>query len=157
MSEIFQRCTEVTTVQFSGCGVIGLLQALTPPKQADATTRGKGGKRKRGDKGAGARAQAPNDIDNDGPAPVHVPIFPKLTSLRLKVLDFSDAVPGSGVLYDLVKGAVKRREANNTPLTMLYIDNCVIWKAQAKALEKFVRDFRWDEHEGYDEDVESDR
>jgi len=40
---------------------------------------------------------------------------------------------------------------------MLYIDNCVIWKAQAKALEKFVRDFRWDEHEGYDEDVESDR
>jgi len=153
-SEIFQQCTEVTTVQLSGHGTIGLLQALTPK---EANTREKGGKRKHGDKGTGARAQAANDTDNDEPAPVHVPIFPKLTSPRLQRLDFSDSVPGSGVLYNLVKGAVKRRKANNTPLTTLYIVNCVLWEDQAEALQKFVRHFRWDEREGYDDDVESDR
>jgi len=152
-SKIFQHCTAVTTVKVSGRGTIGLLQALTPPKRPNATTRGKGRKRKRGDKGRGVRAQAPNDDDN---AQVHVPIFPKLTSLRLEMLDFTDEVPGSGALYDLVMSAVQRRKANKTPLTTLCIDCCLIREEQAKALEKVVRDFRWDQHEGYDDDEESD-
>jgi len=197
-SEIFQHCTEVTTVQVSGHGTIGLLQALTPPKQANTTARGKGRKRKRGDEGRAARAQAANDDDDDddddddndnddndddddddddddndddnddddnddnddnddGLAPVHVPIFPKLTSLLLEVLDFSDEVPGSGILYDLVMGAAQRRRANKTPLTTLCIDKCVISKEQARALEKVVSDFRWDHDEGYRDDDEGDR
>jgi len=147
-SEIFQHCIEVTTVQVYGRGTIGLLQALTPPKCANTTARGEERKRKRGDNGRGAQAQPENDDDNDRLAPVHVPIFPKLTSLLLEFLDFTDAVPGSGVLYDLVLSAVQRRKENTTPLTTLYIDRCVIREEQANALEKVVGDFRWDQDEG---------
>ena len=97
--------------------VMGILQALTPPKQANTTTCGKGRKRKCGDEGRGAQAQVANNDDDDGLAPVHVPIFPKLMFLLLEVLDFSDEVPDSGVLYDLVMGAVQRRKTNKTPVT----------------------------------------
>ena len=77
------------------------------------------------------QAYAPNDDDNDWPAPVHVPIFPKLTSLLLEMLDFGDAVPVSGGLYDPVMSTVKRRKASKAPLTTLYIDNCVIREERA--------------------------
>jgi len=42
----------------------------------------------------------PDDDDNDRPAPVYVPLFPKLASLLLETLDFTDAsaVPGSGIV-----------------------------------------------------------
>jgi len=141
--EIFQQCTEVTTVRVQGRGAIGLLQALIPPKHA----RGIRGKRKRGDKGRGAQVQAP----------VHVPVFPKLTSLLLETLDFTAAVPGAGVVYDLVLSAVQLRKANRMPLETLCIDDCVIREKQAKALEKVVHDFRWDQDEGYYCDKEGDR
>jgi len=68
-SEIFQHCTEVTTVQIDGGTATDLLQALMPPKRAN-------------DDGRGAEALAPNDNDNHAPALVHVLMFPKLTSLR---------------------------------------------------------------------------
>jgi len=110
-SQIFRHCTEVTTVQVSGRGMIGVLQALTPPKLANTMARGKGGKRKRGDGDRGARAQVPDNDNKHGPAPVHVPIFPKLMSLLLLTLDFTDAVSGSGVLYDLVLSTVQWRKA----------------------------------------------
>ena len=152
-SDIFQHCTVVTTVQVSGRGTIGLLQALTPPNLTNTTARGNRGKTKRSDNGRGAQAHAPNDDKNDEPAPVQMPsgpIFPKLTSLRLEMLSFTDAVPGSGVLYDLVMSTVQIRKANKTPLTGLYVYNCVIREEQAKALEKLVPDFQWDHDEGYD-------
>jgi hypothetical protein len=101
-------------------------------KTANTTARGKGRKRKRGDNGRGAQAQAPDDDDNDGPAPVHVPIFPKLTSLLLEMLDFTDAVPGSGVLYDLVLSASSGARRTKTPLTTLCIDDCVIRRNRLK-------------------------
>jgi len=142
-SEIFRHCTEVTTLRVSGWGAIGLLQVLTPPNFADATIRRKGGKRKRGDNGRGSRAQVPDNDHSRGPITAHVPIFPKLTSLLLETLDFTDAVFGSGVMYDLVLSAVQWRKANKTLLTALCIDNCVISEEQAKALEKFVHDFQW--------------
>jgi len=45
---------------------------------------------------------------------VHVPLFPKLASLLLETLDFTDvsAVPGSGIVYDLVlkRGPVAQGE-----------------------------------------------
>jgi len=145
-SEMFQDCTAVTTVQVHGRWTIGLLEALTPPKRANTTARGIRGKRKRGDKGRGARAQVPDD-DNDGPAPAHVPIFPKLRSLMLKGLDFSDAVPGSGDLYDLILSAVQRRKVNKRPLTTLCITNCVISADQAGKFRSVVRNFCWDRKE----------
>jgi len=148
-SEIFQHSTEVTTVQVDGCGTIGLLEALTPPNLADTAVRGKPGKSKRGgDNGRGAQAEAPDDSDSHAPAPVHVPIFPKLMTLRLNSLDFNDVVPGSGVLFDLVLNVVQRRKVNETPLTTLRIEQCDIRVKQADALEKLVCDFQWDHHEG---------
>jgi len=80
---------------------------------------------------------------------LHVPIFPKLTSLLLNGLDFTDAAPGSGVVYDLVMSVVQWRKVNKTPLTTLCINSCVIKKKQAKALEKIVPDFRWDHVIGF--------
>jgi len=158
-NEIFRHCTEVTTVQVYGCGTMGLLQALTQPKLANTTFRGKGAKRKHGDNDRGAGAQGPDDDDNDGPAPVHVPIFPKLTSLSLESLNFTDRVfvgDGWGDLSDLALSAVQWRKANKTPLTTLCIDNCVISEEQAKALENVVPDFRWDHDEGPSDDEEDD-
>ena len=150
--ELFRRCTEVTKVKVSGRGTIGLLQALTPPNLANTTAREKLGKRERGDNGRGAQAQASKDDDNDGPIPVHVPIFPKLTFLRLEMLDFTDTRPGSSDLYDLILSAVQRRKMNKTPLTTLCIYSCVINEEQANALEKLVPDFRWDHDKGDHED-----
>jgi len=138
-SDIFQHCTEVATVQVDGGGTIGLLQALTSPKRAN-------------DNGRGAEAQAANDNDNHAPAPMHVPIFPKLTSLRLKTLNFTY----SGVLSDLVINAVQQRKVNKTPLTTLYIDECVIKEEQADTLEKLVCDFRWDHKENHEFSEDSD-
>jgi len=152
--ELFQHCTEVTTVKVSGQGTIGLLQALTSPSLANATAREQPGKRKRGDDGRGAQAQASKVDDNDGPVPVHVPIFPKLTFLRLEMLDFTDTRPGSGDLYDLILSAVHWRKLNKTPLTTLCIYTCVIHQGQANALEKLVPDFRWDHDKGYNDENE---
>jgi hypothetical protein len=99
------------------------------------TARRNQGKRKRGDNGRAAQAQVPN-YDNDAPAPVHVPIFPKLTSLSLDLLAFSTIVPGTGVLFNLVLNAIQRHKVNKTPLTTqrLCIENCVIREKQANAL-----------------------
>jgi len=138
--EIFQHCTEVTTVKVYGRGAIDFLRTLAPPKPANTTARG--------DDARGARARAPDDDDNHGPAPIHMPVFPKLTSLLLESLDFHDAVPGWGVLYDLILSVVQRRTATKTPLTTLCIDNCVISAIEACDLEMLVPHFHWDEDEG---------
>jgi len=140
--EVFRHCIEVTTVQVYG-HMTDLLQALAPLHPWT------------GRDGRGAQAQASDDNDNDNddaPAPMHVPIFPKLTSLLLEKLSFTDAVP------DLVMSAVQWRMANKTPLTTLCIDRCAIRKRQAEALEKVVRDFRWDHLLGfhYNEDGDSE-
>jgi hypothetical protein len=70
-SEAFQHCTEVTMVRVSGRGMIGLLEALTPPKCVNTTARGEGGKRQRDDNCRGAQAQM-CDEDDHGLEPVHV-------------------------------------------------------------------------------------
>jgi hypothetical protein len=108
--------------------------------------------RKCGDNSGGVQLQVQNDDENDGPAPVRVPIFPKLTSLTLDSLDFNDVVPGSGVLFDLIVNALWRRKVNNTPLTTLSIDDCVISEKQANALNKLVGDFQWDREGRYHKD-----
>jgi len=149
-NKIFQHYTEVTTVRLNGCGTIGVLQALTSPEPANTTAGGNGGKCKRGDDANGAWARAPDNDDNDnhGPAPVHMPPFPKLTSLLLKELDFSNTVPGWDDLYDLIVSMVEQREATKTPLKTLCIERCVISADEADGLETFVPNFYWD----YEED-----
>jgi hypothetical protein len=143
--ELFRHFTEVTTVQVHGHGTTGLLQALTPPQHS----RGKGYKRRRGDKDGDAREHTSNNSNNNRvAAPVQVPIFPKLTSLLLETLDFNNMVPGSGVLYDLALSTVNWRKAKKAPLSMLCITRCAISAEKAAALEKIVRDFQWDYDEG---------
>jgi len=144
--EIFQHCSGVTTVQVYGGGTISLLQAIAPPKWANSTTHREERQRKHG---RAALAQAPDNGDSDELTPIHVPIFPKLTSLLLQLLYFTDEVPGSGTLYDLVRNTVQRRKASETPLTTLCVNNCAITPEQAKALEMVVGDFRWDHDKGY--------
>jgi len=157
-SEGLQYCTEVTTIQISGRGTTGILQALKPPKGANMAARRKGGTRKCDVNRRGARAQVLDDDDeSDGPAPLHVTTFPKLTSLLLSALDFADLAPGFGILYDLVLSAVQWRKANNTPLMTLGIRHCDISKKQAKTLEEVVCEFRWDCWEGYYRGTEGDR
>ena len=64
-----------------------------PPKWADTMPCGQGRKGKRSENGKGVQAPVPDADDNDGPAPVYVPIFPKLTSLSLEEsLDFNNVV-----------------------------------------------------------------
>jgi len=153
---MFQHCTEVTTIEVQEGGMNGLLQALTPPKHADPLPRGNQRERKWGEHGRGAQAQAPIDDDNHGPAPVYVPIFPKLTALLLTSLAFYHVMPGSDTLFNLLLKAIKRRKANKTPLTMLCIDDCFIREKQANVLEKVVCDFRWDHKENHEFSEDSD-
>jgi hypothetical protein len=63
------------------------------------------------------------------------------------MLDFLNAVLGSGVLFDIVLSAVQRCKATKMPLTPLCIDHCVISTDEASKLETVVREFRWG-HEG---------
>ncbi|KAI9430730.1 hypothetical protein F5148DRAFT_191660 [Russula earlei] len=135
--ELFRRCTKVTMIKASGRGTTSLLGALTPPKRTNATPALQGKKKRRGNP-----AQASND------APAHVPIFPKLTTLVLEMLDFSDRVAPSGILYDVLTNAFKWRKSNKPRLRTLGINSCVISMKRAKALEKLVQDFRWDRYEG---------
>jgi len=149
--EVFRHLTEITTVRLDGHGTTNLLPALTLPQ----SSRGKGRKRRRADNNKGVRARAPDEDDNHGPAAIHVPIFPKLTSLLLELQDFNDMVPGSGVLFDLILSIVKLRKAKKTPLSRLCITDCVINEEQANALEEVVPDFWWDLYDK-DEDDEED-
>jgi len=152
--EVFRQCTEVTTVQVHGYGTTGILQGLTPPQRS----RGQECKRGRTDNGRGPRGRASNHNSNDssGSAPVQVPIFPKLTSLLLEMLDFNDMVPGSGILHDLILSVVKQRKARKTPLSRLCITHCVISVEEAVAFEKVVSDVQWDHDEGDDNDEDED-
>jgi len=85
-----------------------------------------------------------------------MPIFPKLTSLLLEMLDFNTEVPAFRFLFDLILSAVRRRKANKTPLTTLCIDRCIITAEEAGELEEIVPDFRWDNDQGYNEDEDEE-
>jgi len=154
--EVFRRCTEVTTVQVAGNGTTSLLEALTPPQRSSEQGR----KWRHGDNGRGTRRRASNNKNNNRScvsAPVQVPIFPKLTSLLFEMLDFNNIwVPGLGFHFDLILSAVRRRKANETPLTTLCINRCMITAEEAGELEEIVPDFRWDHDQGNNEDEDDD-
>jgi hypothetical protein len=78
----------------------------------------------------------------------HTPIFPKLTFLSLKKLDFGESKP-PGILFDVVQNGLRQRRVEyGTPLKMLCIDDCAISTKHAKALEKHVEKLLWDGEEG---------
>jgi len=126
--EMFRPCTEVTTVQLYDKGTTSLLQALIPPQRSHGTGR----ERRLGDDGSGTRSSVS--------APVL--IFPKLTFLLLENLNYKRVVPDSGVLFNLLLGAVKRRKEMEMPLTTLVINNSSLSTEEAGKLEKVVPVFR---------------
>ena len=148
-SELFKRCTKVTTMQAIGCGASSLVRALATPKLTNTNTRRGGGKEK--DAGPKNKDNTPAQLartPRSTTSYAHEPIFPKLTFLSLKGLNFAQSKHPSSILFDVVqKSLQQRRAAHRAPLKVLRIDSCAISAKRAKALEKLVEKFLWDEKE----------
>jgi len=139
---LFQRCKNVTTIQAKGCGTIGFLQALDPPKVTDTMARGKGKKRKRGKRATQVQ------VANNAPGILATATaFPKLTCLLLENLNLAAAVPDHGVLYDILMNAIQWRKTNKMPLKTLAVDLCAITARPANSLKKHVEKFSWNGEE----------
>ena len=141
--ELVKHCVEVTTMQAIGRGTSNLVHALAapkPPKPAN-TTRGSNEKKLRHESMGSTQ-------DGSTATNAHTPIFPKLSFLSLKKLDFGESKP-PGILFDVLQNVFRqRRVVYGTPLKMLCIDDCVISTKQAKALEKHVEKLLWDGEKG---------
>ena len=140
--DLFQRCKNVTTIQAKGCGTIGFLQALAPPKVTDTMARGKGKKRK-----CDKRATQVQAANNSPGVRATATAFPKLTSLLLENLNLAAAVPDHGILYDILMNAIQWRKTNKVPLKTLAVDSCAITARPANRLKKHVENFSWDGEE----------
>jgi len=130
--ELFQKCSKITTLEASGHGTSTLLRTITPPRPLKQAKDGRGRGNKRG------RKNVPSQPDE-----VYVPIFPQLTSLLVKKFDFSELVPHSGIVYDVLMTALRRRKSHKVPLKMLSIERSLLSQKRASALEKLVREFHW--------------
>ena len=147
--ELFKRCTKLTTIRAVGRGTSSLVRALTTPKLTNMRPDGEG---KRDDRdGTPARRTT---------VTAEARIFPKLSSLSLKKLDFAENEHPSGNLFKIVeRGLQQRMAASKAPLEMLRIDDCAISSKRAKAMQNLVEEFHWDGKEifdGYDDDSDSD-
>jgi hypothetical protein len=124
-AKLFKCCTNVATIQAIGRGTSDLIRAL-PPKE---------GKKHNG--------SGTSDIPAPGPI-----IFPKLTSLLLKNLNFTESKSQSGVLYELYKvlanGLQQRISTYNVPIREVRVDHCIISVKRANDLKKLVPNFCWD-------------
>ena len=150
--ELFKRCPKVTTMKAVGRGTSSLVRALTTPNANSRPAGGKGKKKKR-DGRDGPPAQ-PARSTTASRAPQTTPLFPKLSFLTLKRLDFGENKP-SGVLFDVVqKGLRQRKSGYKAPVRTLHVENCHISTARARALGKLVQDFHWDGEEGFFDEFE---
>jgi hypothetical protein len=156
--DLFKRCTKVTAMQAIGRGTTSLVRALTTKltNMRPGGPRSGKGRKMRGNNRDGTPAQPARSTAPHAQAP----IFPKLTSLSLMEMDFSEKEHPSGILFDVVeKGLRQRRSAYRAPLKTLEIEKCAISARRAKALEKLVQGFHWDgeevirdEFEDFDDD-----
>jgi hypothetical protein len=134
--ELFQRCAKLTTIEVTGGGTSGLLGELTPPKPKKAPSDGEGRKKKLDNRGVPAPASSSNAATADTP----MPIFPKLTFLFLRDLNFGEPAPRSEALYDALLTTLRRRRACKVPLKMLRIDSSISTN-RVNALGKLVPEF----------------
>jgi hypothetical protein len=133
--ELFRRCEKITTIEAHGQGTTTLLESLTPPKPVRTTSGGKG--RRRGDRDLQAQAQGADDIA------AHVPlVFPKLTTLVLRDLDFSENVPRCGNLFDVLMDLLRQRKSHNVAMKSLIIEYSIIATNRARALKQLVSEFQ---------------
>ena len=153
--ELFKHCVEVTTMQLIGRETSNLVRALVGPKSPKPanTARGWEEKKLRHDNMDRTRTQQHGSTATHA----HTPIFPKLTFLSLKKLDFGENKPPD-ILFDVVQNGFRQRKVEyGTPLKMLCIDDCAISTKHAKALEKHVEELLWDgeERDGFEDVHES--
>jgi hypothetical protein len=143
-------------MQAIGCGTSSVVRALATPKLTNTNTRRGGWKeknagRKNKDNTPTQLARTPRSTTSYA----HGPIFPKLTFLSLKRLNFAQSKHPSSILFDVVqKSLQQRRAAYRVPLKVLRIDSCAISAKRAKALEKLVEKFHWDEKESFVDEYE---
>ncbi|KAI0280964.1 hypothetical protein BC826DRAFT_975018 [Russula brevipes] len=135
--EHFQRCVKLTTIEANRHGASGLLKELAPPKPKKAPSGGKGRKRKLDDRGVPVPASSSHTATADTP----VPIFPKLTSLCLKNLDFGRPTHHPDPIYGALSNMLRWRRACEVPLKMLRMDHCFITTNRTDALRKLVPEF----------------
>jgi hypothetical protein len=136
---------KLTMIEANGLGASGLLKELAPPKPKKVPSGEKGRKRKLNDRGVPAPASSSHTATADMP----VPIFPELTSLCLKDLDFSEPDRYRDSLYDLLSTMLRRRRACKVPLKMLRIGHSLITTNRANALGKLVPEFVQNGNETY--------
>jgi hypothetical protein len=140
--ELFKRCTKVTTLQVIGRGTSSLVRALATPKVTNTRHDGKVEAARRDSK-----RRTPTQPARSTTSRAHGPIFPKLTSLSLKRLDFAE-VESSGILFDVIQKGLRQRMVAYG-LKTLCIGNSAISVKHAKALQKLVQKFYWDEKESF--------
>ncbi|KAI0263190.1 hypothetical protein BC834DRAFT_887857 [Gloeopeniophorella convolvens] len=149
-SQLRHRCSKITNMRVMGRGATALLKDINPPKavvprpsSSNTASCGKGKKKRQG-------REAPSQAV---PGTVAQPVpFPKLASLYVRDIDFSQQLPGGdGTIFNIIKNAMDRRKQRGIQLRKLEISGCVITANQARQLGKFVREFEWDEDEGQPE------
>jgi hypothetical protein len=142
--ELFSCCTNVTTMQGIGLGTNSLVRALTAPTVTNAGSSKEG--RKRNHDNRDSTLVQPASIV----AHAHAAIFPKLESLGLTELNFSEGKHFSDVLFYIFKrGLQQRMAASGAPLKLLRISDCIIRIDYVNDLQTLVQDFHWDEYEGW--------
>ncbi|KAF8498176.1 hypothetical protein F5888DRAFT_1906452 [Russula emetica] len=141
--ELFNCCTNVTTMQAIGHGTSSLVRALTAPTVTNAGPSKEGRNRKH-DNRESTLVQPTRTV-----AHAHAAIFPKLESLGLTELNFAEGKYPSGILFDVFERGLQQRMAvSGAPLKLLRISNCYISTEHANDLKKLVQDFQSDEGEG---------
>ncbi|KAF8486848.1 hypothetical protein DFH94DRAFT_841317 [Russula ochroleuca] len=146
-----KHLTKVDMIQVigRGRGTSSLVRALPTPK-ATTTKLSEKGKKKRRDNKDNTQARSTG-------APADAPtIFPKLANTALNTLDFNEGPHRSGILFNVVERGLQQRKATNkAPLKEPRIDNCVIivTAKRAKALQKLVQQFHWDD-DGFPDEFE---
>ncbi|KAF8498172.1 hypothetical protein F5888DRAFT_1889297 [Russula emetica] len=144
--ELFNCCTNVTTVQAIGHGTSSsLVRALTAPTVTNAGSSKEGRNRKHDNREC-TLVQPTKTV-----AHAHAAIFPKLESLGLTELNFAEGKHPSGILFDIFERGLQQRMAvSGAPLKLLRISNCYISTEHANDLQKLVQDFQCDENEVID-------
>ena len=138
--ELFSCCTNVTAMEANGIGTTSLVHALAAKTVTNAGSSKEGRKRKRGNR-------------KDTVAHAQPAIFPKLISLGLTELEFSESRYSSGIRFDVFeRGLQQRTAASGAPLRLLRICGCEISAEHAGDLQKLVECFDWDGSEGLDDD-----
>jgi len=106
--ELFSCCTNVTTMQAIGLGTSSLVRALIAPTVTNAGSSKEGRKRKHDNRDS--TLVQPASIA----AHAHAAIFPKLESLGLTELNFSEGKHFSDVLFYIFKRGLQQRVSMRT-------------------------------------------